>query len=117
MKFLHVAADYDRRHSVSAQRPATVIGLRYLWWAGALALTACGLGGFPESNMAKVKPGMTHEQVEALLGRPTTIEQSETPDQTLTGQVYHYAAPKGEGRVLFINETVFRSEFVTEAKS
>jgi hypothetical protein len=82
-----------------------------------LALTACGTCGFPESNLAKIKPGMTSTQVEAILGRPASIEQSETPDQTVTGEVDHYPGSGGEGHVVYVNNVVFKAEFVPTTKS
>ena len=82
----------------------------------ALALTACSSAVTP-GNMSQIKPGMTSGQVEALLGRPASIEQSETADQTISGEVDHYPAPNGEGRVIFVNHAVFKAEFVPGAKS
>lgn len=82
----------------------------------ALALTACSSAVTPD-KMAQVKPAMKPADVEAILGRPARIEQSETADQTLNGEVDHYPASNGEGRVIFVNHTVFKSEFVPGAKS
>jgi hypothetical protein len=84
--------------------------------AACLALTACSSGVTPD-KMSQVKPAMTQAQVEAILGRPTHIDQSETADQTLNGEVDHYPASNGEGRVVFINHVVFQSEFVSGTKS
>jgi SmpA / OmlA family len=81
----------------------------------ALALVACS--GVTPEKMAQVKPGMTSAQVEVLLGQPVSIEQSETADQALSGEVDHYAASNGEGRVIIVNHVVFKSEFVPGAKS
>ena len=81
----------------------------------AIALAACS--GVTPEKMAQVKPGMTSTQVEALLGSPVSIEQSETADQALSGEVDHYAAANGEGRVIVVNHVVFKSEFVPGAKS
>jgi len=80
----------------------------------ALALTACSSAVTP-GKMAQIKPGMTTSQVETLLGRPTRIEQSETSG--LSGEVDFYSAPDGEGRVVFLNNAVFKAEFVPGAKS
>ena len=77
----------------------------------AFALTACSSAVSP-TKMNQVKPGMKADQVEAVLGRPAHIDQSETTDQTITGEVDHYPAPNGEGRVTFINHTVFKAEFI-----
>ncbi len=82
----------------------------------ALALTACATCGL-DSKMALVKPGMKVAQVEALLGSPTHIDDTQTADQTLTGQVYHYSTPAGEGRVVFVNGIVFSSTLLNGTKS
>jgi hypothetical protein len=82
----------------------------------AIALTACSSAVTPD-KMAQIKPAMNAAQVEALLGRPFHIDQSETADQTLSGEVDHYPAPNGEGRVIFVNHAVFKAEFVPGAKS
>ena len=74
-----------------------------------LALSACSSGITP-GQMAQIKPGMKAEQVQAILGQPASIQHAETTG--LTGDVYHYPAPNGEGRVVFLNDTVFKAEFV-----
>lgn len=89
-------------------RPCAILG-------GTLVLAACS--GVTPEKMAQVKPGMTQAQVETLLGRPVSIEQSETADQALSGEVDHYAASNGEGRVIIVNHVVFKSEFVPGTKS
>ena len=83
--------------------------------AGALALSACS--GVTPDKMSAVKPGMTTDQVQALLGRPASIEQSSSADQTITGEVDHYPGRGGEGRVVIVNNVVFQSEFVPGTKS
>lgn len=82
----------------------------------ALALTACSSAVTPE-KMSQIKPGMNASEVEAILGRPTRIDQSETADQTLSGEVDHYVGSVDEGRVIFVNHTVFKAEFISGAKS
>ena len=82
----------------------------------AIALTACSSGVTPD-QMAQIKPAMNASQVEAILGRPASIEQSETADQALNGEVDHYPSSNGEGRVVFVNHAVFKAEFVPKAKS
>jgi len=82
----------------------------------ALALCACSSAVTPE-KIAQVKPGMTTDQVQALLGSPSSIEQSQTDDQTVSGEVDHYPGRGGEGRVVIVNHTVFHAEFVPGAKS
>jgi hypothetical protein len=82
----------------------------------ALALAACSSGATAD-KINQVKPGMTSAQVEAILGRPASIEQSETSDQTLTGEVDHYPGSGTEGRVVFVNGVVFKAEFIPTTKS
>ena len=82
--------------------------------SGALALAACSSAVTPD-KIAQIKPAMNAAQVEAILGRPTRIEQSETTG--LTGEVDYYPASNGEGRVIFLNNAVFKAEFVPGAKS
>jgi len=89
---------------------------RYALIGTALALSACSAAVTPE-KIGQVKPGMTPDQVQALLGRPASIEQSQTDDQTISGEVDHYPASGGEGRVVIVNHTVFHAEFVPGAKS
>jgi hypothetical protein len=82
----------------------------------AFALAACSSAVTPD-KIAQIKPAMSQDQVEAILGRPARIEQSETTDQTISGGVDHYPAWNGEGRVIFVNHAVFKAEFVPEKKS
>jgi outer membrane protein assembly factor BamE (lipoprotein component of BamABCDE complex) len=81
---------------------------------GVLVLAACSSAVTPQS-IAQIKPGMKTAEVEALLGRPTHIEESETTG--LRGDVYYYPGSHGEGRVIFLNDIVFKAEFVPEGKS
>jgi len=120
MSHPHVAAVYDRRSFCDMVRPSpAVIDRRYsraLFVAAALALTACSICGL-NHDLGLIKPGMKTSEVEALLGRPARIDQTETADQTVTGEVYHYSTPSGEGRVIFINGVVFKSEVLDGTKS
>ena len=77
----------------------------------ALALSACSSAVTPE-KISQVKPGMTPDQAQAILGRPASVEQSETEDQTISGEVDHYPASSGDDRVIFVNHTVFKVESV-----
>jgi hypothetical protein len=74
-----------------------------------LALTACSSAVTPE-KISRIKPAMKPSEVEAILGQPASIEHAETTG--LTGDLYHYPAPNGEGRVVFLNDAVFKAEFV-----
>ena len=117
MRRLPVAAVYDRRVLGNATRlKSAVIDCRYsgMLLISAFTLTACGTCGLP-NTMAQIKPGMKTEQVETILGRPASMEQSETTG--ISGEVYHYPCSTGEGRVVFLNNAVFKAEFVPGAKS
>ena len=87
-----------------------------LFAMAALVLTACASCGL-DSKMALIKPGMKVDQVEALLGSPTRIDETQTADQALAGEVYHYSTPAGEGRVVFVNGIVFTASVLTGTKS
>ncbi len=78
------------------------------------ALAACSSAATPD-KISQIKPAMKPDQVEAILGQPTHIDHAETTG--LQGDLYHYAAPNGEGRVVFLNEVVFKAEFIPGAKS
>jgi hypothetical protein len=67
----------------------------------------------------ETKPPLSIAQVEQLMGRPATIEQSETADQTITGTVYHYPYPAHgqDFKVVFVNGVVFGTQFIPLAKS
>jgi hypothetical protein len=82
----------------------------------ALTLTACSICGL-NHDLGLVKPGMRVNEVEALLGRPASIEETVTADQAVAAEVYHYSTPIGEARVVFVNGAVFKSEFPGDAKS
>jgi len=97
----------NKKRSFDKLRMTTLLG-------SALALTACSSAVTPD-KMAQIKPGMKTDQVEAILGRPARIEQSETTG--LSGEVDYYPAPNGDGRVIFLNNIVFKAEFVPGAKS
>jgi hypothetical protein len=97
------------RHPSTSLRMTTLL-------VSAFALAACSSAVTPD-KMAQIKPPMTQEQVEAILGRPASIDQSETADQTISGEVDHYPAPNGEGRVIFVNHAVFKAEFIPQTKS
>jgi hypothetical protein len=78
-----------------------------------LLVTACA-SSVSAQKMAQIKPGMNADQVEAILGRPAHIDQSETTG--LQGQVYHYPGPNGEGQIVFLNNAVFDAKFVPGAR-
>ncbi|HUB66258.1 MAG TPA: hypothetical protein VL981_02080 [Candidatus Methylacidiphilales bacterium] len=74
-----------------------------------LFLTACSSAVTPE-KISQIKPAMKPDEVKAILGQPASIEHAETTG--LTGDLYHYPAQNGEGRVVFLNDAVFKAEFV-----
>ena len=80
-----------------------------------LAVCIAVLAWAMPDRFTRIKTGMNTDQVTAILGQPTSIEHAETTG--LQGDVYHYPAPHGEGRVVFLNSTVFKAEFVPGAKS
>jgi hypothetical protein len=82
-----------------------------------LLCAACS-SAVDSAALARVSDGMKVEQVEAILGRPTHIDQSEIPDMggIIDGKVYDYSSPGGEARVVFVNNTVFRTEFIPPGK-
>jgi hypothetical protein len=81
--------------------------------ACAVFLAACSSAVTAE-KISQVKPAMKAEQVEAILGRPAHIDEAETTG--LRGEVYHYPAANGEGRVIFLNDAVFKAVFVPGGK-
>ena len=91
--------------------------------AGLLCLCVCvaALVLMTPDRLTRVKAGMTSDQVEAIMGRPVSIDQSESADQTVSGEVDHYPsrfpAAGGDCRITFVNHTVFKTEFFPETKS
>ena len=75
----------------------------------ALILVACS-SSVTASRLAQVREGMKTAEVETILGRPTRIEQAEITG--LTGKVYHYQSGAGDGQVVFVNDAVFKTDFV-----
>jgi outer membrane protein assembly factor BamE (lipoprotein component of BamABCDE complex) len=80
---------------------------------GFVLLTACS-SGVDSTALARVSDGMKIDQVEALLGQPTRIEESEVTGAT--GKVYDYLSSGGTARVVFINDVVFDTKFIPEGK-
>jgi hypothetical protein len=75
------------------------------------------LSAFEKIN--ETKPPLSIAQVEQLMGQPASIEQSESADQTVTGEVYHYPAypPGADFKVVFVNGVVFRTAIPAATKS
>ena len=82
--------------------------------AVAFVLAACSSGATAE-KISQIKPAMKVDEVEAILGRPDHIDQSETTG--LQGQVYYYNGSRGQGRVVFLNDAVFKADFVPGGKA
>jgi hypothetical protein len=87
--------------------------MAFLGLGASLALTACS-SSISAEKISRIKPAMNAAQVEAILGRPAHIDQAETVG--LRGEVYDYPGPRGEGRVIFLNDAVFKAEFVPGEK-
>ena len=80
------------------------------WIKGADVLHAAAF-----SKVQDAQPPLTVDQVTALLGRPDRIDHSETTG--LTGDAYHYVWNGNDHLVIFVNNTVFKTELVSGAKS
>jgi SmpA / OmlA family len=65
-------------------------------------------------KLTQVKVGMTADQVAAIMGHPAHIDASETADQNLSGEVDHYPTSQGDDQVIFVNHTVFKTEFTAK---
>ena len=82
-------------------------------WLGSAVLTAERSAKFMSAfeTIHETKPPLSIAQVEQLMGRPASIEHSESSDQTITGEVYHYPTypSGGDFQVVFINGVVFRT--------
>ena len=87
---------------------------RPLLCVAALALCACSSAISPD-KMARIQPAMKPAEVEAILGRPASIEHSQSATTDITGEVDYYPGPNGQGRVIFVNNTVFKAEFIPGA--
>ena len=87
--------------------------LSLLPFGGACLLVGC-TAGVDAEKIREIKPAMTTSQVEALLGQPTHIDHAESTG--LRGDVYDYTANRGEGRVVFLNDAVFKAEFIPAPK-
>ena len=61
-------------------------------FAVVLALSGC-TSSMSSEKMSQIKPAMKVDQVEAILGAPAHIDQSETTG--LKGEVYHYPGSNG----------------------
>jgi len=82
-------------------------------WLVSVALTAEKSAKFLSNFeiIHETKPPLTTDQVVQLMGQPANIEQSESADQTVNGEVYHYPTypPGGDFKVIFVNGVVFNT--------
>ena len=78
----------------------------------AVVLLAACSSAVTQARLAKITSGMKAAPVEAILGQPTRIDHSEITG--LTGQVYHYISSQGDARVVFVNDSVFETDFIAE---
>jgi hypothetical protein len=82
-----------------------------------LIVSFCAMTGCSRVNaeaMSKVRSGMSIDQVTSLLGPPAHI--LETDSTVTTGKVYIYPSDRGEGHVIFVNDTVFKADFTPGIK-
>jgi hypothetical protein len=97
------------------------IVLAFVIWLGSAMLTAEKSAKFLSAfeKIHETQPPLSIAQVEQLMGQPLRIEQSETADQTITGEVYHYPTypPGGDFKVIFVNGEVFSTAIPSPAKS
>ncbi len=91
--------------------------LTFVLCAAAAATTACS-SGVSSTQLAQVGNGMKVAQVEALLGLPTRIEESEITDMSgiISGKVYYYSSERGDAQVVLVNDRVFSTAFVAGGK-
>ena len=75
----------------------------------ALTLAGCGNAVTP-AKLDKITPGLKAADVTAQLGQPTRIDHTEITG--LTGDAYHYVSSQGDARVVFIDGTVYATQFV-----
>ena len=62
------------------------------------------------AQIVNAKSPMTVAQVENLMGKPASIEESQSADQTVSGMVYHYPGHGADFEVIFVNGVVFHTE-------
>lgn len=69
------------------------------------------------NEIGNARPAMQQADVEKLLGPPAHIDETASTDQAITGAVYHYPHDGGDMQVIFINGTVFKTQFSPASKS
>jgi outer membrane protein assembly factor BamE (lipoprotein component of BamABCDE complex) len=78
-----------------------------LFLAAAVALAACSK--LTEDNLQKIKPGMTTDEVKAILGEPTS-SQTGSALGLVSGTTYVYHTDKSEVKINFMNDKVVTTE-------
>ncbi len=88
-------------------------------WFGFATFEACKDARFINGFEAIInrKAPMTVAEVEAVMGKPASIEQSQTEDQTISGMVYHYPGHGADLKIVFINGVLFHEEMPAPTKS
>lgn len=74
-----------------------------------MTLSACSSAVTP-ARLNKISTGMKTDEVVAQLGQPIRIDHAEITG--LAGDAYHYVSAQGDARVIFINGTVFGTQFI-----
>jgi hypothetical protein len=69
----------------------------------AFALIACG-SKLTDENLAKVKNGMSSQQVKSILGKPTRSDTAKILG--LEGTTYYYETGDAEVQISFLNDEV-----------
>jgi hypothetical protein len=69
----------------------------------AFALSACG-SKLTDENLAKVKNGMSSQQVKSILGKPTRSDTAKILG--LEGTTYYYETGDAEVQISFLNDEV-----------
>ena len=91
----------------------TTLEKAMLTGAALLLLTACS--AVTPAKMARIHPAMKPAEVEAILGRPAYIVHSQSETTDISGEADYYPTPNGQGRVIFVNNSVFKADFVPGA--
>ncbi len=68
-----------------------------------LALSACG-SKLTDENLAKVKNGMSSQQVKSILGKPTRSDTAKILG--LEGTTYYYETGDADVQISFLNDEV-----------
>jgi outer membrane protein assembly factor BamE (lipoprotein component of BamABCDE complex) len=78
-----------------------------LLFTAVAALAACSK--LTEDNLQKIKPGMTTDQVEEILGKPTS-SQTGSALGLVSGTTYIYHTDKSDVKINFVDGKVVTTE-------